>query len=132
MFELSWMNIAMQRFSFTIAACLAVVLTGAITAFSQTASGTFVDFVSKRLLTDEKRATGQQASSKPDITNFCNVDKSVVARRIFIEYGAMFVASNEVTLPPLCLFPDEKTTQLFQSRLTIKAAPIDGSEIRLQ
>src|SRR5262249_52807564 len=60
------------------------------------------------------------------------VDKSPFARRVFAEYGAMFVASSDVTLPTICYFPDEKAAKEFQSKLQIKSASIDGFEIKLQ
>ena len=120
----------MLKPSLTIAALLICLLAPAMRVFSQPASTTFIDFISKRLIGDGQDI--KQTSRAADVAKFCDVDKSPLARRVFAEYGAMFVASSDVTLPKVCYFPDEKSTKEFQSKLRIKTAPIDGAEIKLQ
>jgi hypothetical protein len=126
------MNFVMPKTSLAIATLLICLVVPGPLAFSQpAATSTFVDFVSKRL-TRELPDTTKQSSQAADVAKFCDVNKSVFARRVFTEYGAMFVASNSVMLPEVCYFPDEKTAKEFQSKLQIKVAVINGTEIRLQ
>ncbi|MEJ7711131.1 MAG: hypothetical protein WKF84_15020 [Pyrinomonadaceae bacterium] len=55
-----------------------------------------------------------------------------LAERVTLEYGALFVASLEVDLPPFCVFNDEQQVQEFQRRAGWKAADISGVIIELQ
>jgi hypothetical protein len=122
----------MTRPRLIIVTVLIYLVVPAISAFSQPASSmTFIDFVSKRLTSDSQDAT-KQVSPAEKIAKFCDVNKSRFARRVFTEYGAMFAASSEVTLPMVCYFLDEKSAKEFQSKLRIKSATIDGVEIKLQ
>jgi len=108
-------------------ACLVLLWLTVFIAFvnvhAQPALGSaFVDYVAKRV-----DPTSENAFNK-----FCAIDQSRFARKIFIEYGAMFVASNEVQLPPSCYFPDETSAAKFQLTLKTSTALVDGIEIRLQ
>src|SRR5215468_11269101 len=113
MFALLSTNSAMAKSSLNTATVLVFVTALASSGFSQPANPTiFIDFVSKRLTVDSKDASKPTPSSR--IAKFCDLDRRPVARRVFAEYGAMFVASSEVTLPSVCYFPDEKATKEFQ------------------
>jgi hypothetical protein len=61
----------------------------------------------------------------------CRAD-NVIARRVFEEYGAMFVAASSVLVPPTCVFRDEAEVQAFQTEAGIGAADFDGHRIELQ
>jgi hypothetical protein len=61
----------------------------------------------------------------------CPVRESVVARRVFAEYGAVFVADN-VRIPDKCVFSNEAEVQEFQQTLSIKNAVVRGVRIELQ
>ena len=54
------------------------------------------------------------------------------ARRLLSEYGAMFVASDAVAVPPVCVFRDEREVSSFQQRAGSRAADFDGVTIELQ
>ncbi|HVF51652.1 MAG TPA: hypothetical protein VNA19_16325 [Pyrinomonadaceae bacterium] len=61
----------------------------------------------------------------------CRAD-NVIARRVFEEYGAMFVASLSVLVPPTCVFKSEEEVQRFQRAAGIGAADFGGCTIELQ
>jgi hypothetical protein len=48
------------------------------------------------------------------------------------DYGAMFVASNQVMPPPVCMFKSEADALNFQNEAKFKAAVIGGDRIELQ
>jgi len=62
----------------------------------------------------------------------CPVEKSVIARRVFKEYGAVFTAEASVRIPDKCIFLNESEVQQFQKQLKIKNAVITGVNIELQ
>ena len=55
-----------------------------------------------------------------------------VSRRVLEDYGAMFVASDVVKPPPVCVFKSEKEVASFQSNAGFDSAKIGGSTIELQ
>ncbi|MBV9210143.1 MAG: hypothetical protein JOZ52_05915 [Acidobacteria bacterium] len=55
-----------------------------------------------------------------------------VARRILEDYGAMFLASQSVLPPPVCIFKSEDEVKSFQQRAGVAAAEIEGDTIELQ
>jgi hypothetical protein len=61
----------------------------------------------------------------------CSMDDPV-SRRVMEDYGAMFVASESVTPPPVCMFETEAEVAEFQKRAGFKAAVIGGAKIELQ
>ena len=122
----------MIKLSLGITVSLICIVSCAPNIVAQPGAGTsFIDFITRRLA-PEHTSTTKKTSSTVDISKFCNVEKSAFARRVFTEYGAMFVASSEVTLPKVCYFPGEKSATHFQSKLRTKSAVIDGTEIKLQ
>lgn len=60
----------------------------------------------------------------------CNVTNAGV-RRVFEEYGAVFVASG-VTPPSACIFADHAATAAFQSRVDAATATVGGVSVTLQ
>lgn len=65
------------------------------------------------------------------IEDVCN-RKDSVARRIIEDYGAMFMASEKVHIPPACMFTSEKEVKAFQSQAESKSAHVGGITIELQ
>jgi hypothetical protein len=60
-------------------------------------------------------------------------DKSdSVSRRILEEYGALFVASDKVKIPPACIFTSETEVTQFQQETGPKATSLEGVKIELQ
>ena len=48
---------------------------------------------------------------------FCPTTKSLVARRVFESYGAIFAATERIKLPSVCVFPSESDVRTFQKQL---------------
>lgn len=55
-----------------------------------------------------------------------------LARRLLAEYGAMFIASDAVSVPPQIVFKSEEEVSAFQRESGLRAAEIEGVEIELQ
>jgi len=55
-----------------------------------------------------------------------------IARRVLHDYGAMFLASEAVMPPPVCVFPDEVSVSRFQKAAGRAAATINDAVIELQ
>lgn len=61
----------------------------------------------------------------------CSLDDPV-ARRILEDYGAMFLASDNVLPPPVCIFTNEADTLKYQSVASSTTAVVGGKMIELQ
>lgn len=68
---------------------------------------------------------------KLKLENICPATDNV-ARRVLEDYGAIYVASSKVMLPPLCFFAGEAEVEEFQNRAKFEAATIGEDEIELQ
>jgi hypothetical protein len=55
-----------------------------------------------------------------------------VARRVLEDYGAMFLASEKVLAPPVCVFTSEREVLKFQEEAGFTLARVGGDEIELQ
>jgi hypothetical protein len=102
-----------------------VLFIALLSLFALSGSGqTSVDFrsyVEKRL-----------ATKKLDLATICPIDSNVVARRVFKDYGAMFVATWDVQYPDKCVFGSEEEVAAFQSRIKTKTLTIGNRTIELQ
>ena len=75
-----------------------------------------------------KRALEVRGSCIEDI---CPADDPV-ALRVLHDYGAMFVGSEDILPPPLCVFSNEEEVSLFQKAAGRAAATIGDAVIELQ
>ncbi len=107
-------------------------------AFSQIPDKQKPDF---RTLVEQKLAkeykikkiiNGRTVEEGVRLADVCPVDTNKTAQRIFTEYGAIFIAVTEVTLPPRCIFSDEEQVQKFQTNANPKTVLINGVAITLQ
>ncbi|HZI17261.1 MAG TPA: hypothetical protein VEY09_01570 [Pyrinomonadaceae bacterium] len=55
-----------------------------------------------------------------------------VSRRILREYGAVFLAGEQVLAPPVCIFSGPQEVALFQAEAQTRAATIKGTTVELQ
>src|SRR6185369_11610485 len=118
------MRSKLQRPSFL---WLVVVLAGS-NSFAQPNSAVgFLDYVSSRM---NGAASGKFANKSFD--QVCPEANDKTARRVLAEYGAVFAASEKVTLPPVCIFVDEVSVREFQSKLNVTEIDVNGSVIRIQ
>lgn len=65
------------------------------------------------------------------IETVCDTNDSV-SRRIMEEYGALFLASENVRVPPVCMFTSEQDVQSFQNQASPKSSNVGGITIELQ
>ncbi len=80
----------------------------------------FATYVAKRLGGAEKLA------------EICPIETDVVARRVFKDYGAMFIAAKEVRFPTKCVFASESEVGEFQASVKSRKETVSGREIELQ
>ncbi len=66
------------------------------------------------------------------LSDICPVETNKTARRIFAEYGAVFIAGGDVVLPSKCIFSNEEQVQTFQTNANPKTVVIDGVSVTLQ
>lgn len=62
----------------------------------------------------------------------CPIAGDPVARRVFAEYGSMFVAAHTVTPPPKCVFRSDEEVAKFQSGVESKRHTFGSVTIELQ
>lgn len=75
---------------------------------------------------------GQQVKTKGvELAEICSVDTDAVARRVFADYGAMFVA-EDVEFPQKCIFQNEREVSTYQNSASSRTETIDGTRITLQ
>ncbi|MBC7898729.1 MAG: hypothetical protein H7070_01630 [Saprospiraceae bacterium] len=66
------------------------------------------------------------------LEDVCPVGTNAVARRVFAEYGAVFVAAGTVNFPTRCVFESEAEVQAFQSTFSTRSVNLNGATIELQ
>ena len=62
----------------------------------------------------------------------CPVDKNEAARRIFSDYGAIFLSQSDELVPTRCIFASEAEVAEFQQRLPATTAVIGGTSVTLR
>lgn len=87
----------------------------------QTAPTDFRKVVEKRL-----------ADKKLKLADVCPIDTNVVERRVFKDYGAMFIADGSVKFPPKCVFASDEDVLAFQNTVKTTTKRIDGTSVTLQ
>lgn len=93
----------------------------AVAVTAQTAPADFRAVVEKRL-----------GEKKLKLANVCPVDTNVVARRVFKDYGAMFVADKSVKFPSKCVFQSDEDVLAFQNTVKSTTKLINGTSVILQ
>lgn len=83
----------------------------------------FTEFVENKLKTGYKNITLEQ---------ICPISTNMAARRIFYDYGAIFVSNNGGKLPGRCIFETEAQVTVFQNGANPQTESIGGVEITLQ
>lgn len=62
----------------------------------------------------------------------CSIEKNPLARRVFFEYGSIFVTTTGVRLPRTCIFRSAEEVSEFQKTLETGSDSFNGVEIELQ
>jgi hypothetical protein len=72
------------------------------------------------------------AEKKLKLANVCPVDTNAVARRVFKDYGAMFMADSSVKFPSKCVFASDEDVLAFQNTVKAATKTINGTSVTLQ
>ena len=115
------MNRLITAFGFTL-----FVVLGA--SAQPSANSGFREYVTQRISAGSEK----NGSSKSEINRICPVDASALARRVFAEYGAVFAATEKVSIPTTCIFADEAAVSSFRAKLQIQQVTIQGTNLLLQ
>ncbi|HEY0408100.1 MAG TPA: hypothetical protein VGC89_20350 [Pyrinomonadaceae bacterium] len=75
-----------------------------------------------------ERALAKRGRKLRDV---CDVNNAV-ARRVLEDYGAMFLASEAVLPPPVCVFTSQREVEEFQEEATFTTARVGDDELELQ
>jgi hypothetical protein len=115
-------------------ACIVIfvlLLTASTVAAQPGVGADFLDVLSNRAVV----SVGKASRSKTSGSSFdlvCPINVSTVAKRLLSEYGAMFVASEELVSPPTCRFQNDAEVTAFQSRLTTSFVIVIGVQMQFQ
>jgi hypothetical protein len=99
-----------------------VVAALAILSFGSNAQGIFIRSAAERSGLKEKDFNRR----------VCDTANDAVAARVFKEYGAVFIATENVLVPAKCVFDSSASVNDFQARTKISAQRIGNAEIELQ
>lgn len=69
---------------------------------------------------------------KIKLSQICPIETNSAAKRVFADYGAIFVSNNGGKLPAKCIFEDETQVTAFQNGANPQTENIGGTEITLQ
>lgn len=94
----------------------------------------FRDVVENRLKSFgyQDTVTGKFVSADIPLSKVCPIDTNLAARRVFYDYGAIFVAEDSVRFPTKCIFPNETEVQVYQNASNPVTENIGGTQITLQ
>ena len=98
-----------------------ILLALSFTVFGQTVPADFRKVVEKQL-----------GNKKQKLSEVCPVDTNIVARRVFKDYGAMFIAVDSVKYPAKCVFANEDEVSNFQNTVKASTKTIGGVSVTLQ
>ncbi|MDI1240572.1 MAG: D-alanyl-D-alanine carboxypeptidase family protein [bacterium] len=79
-------------------------------------------------------AAAKRAKTTTDkfLEKVCDHEKDQIAKRVFWEYGSVFIAGEKVRIPRTCVFKDEESVRDFHEELKLSSARIGVAEITLQ
>ena len=126
----------MKAKNFILPAFLCLLLA----AFSASAqeTGKFRTYVEQKLSKMQWNTieNGKSKLITRKLSDICPIDTDSVARRVFTDYGAIFVAksdtANDILFPFKCVFKDETDVTNYQKFVKSKSANIGGVTIELQ
>ena len=110
----------------TICGLMAILALAAHVSFSQGPPAIYFEqFLTRRFAkpTDKEPWT---------VEKLCPVTSSVVARRVFSGYGAMFSAHESVVVPDVCIYPGESDVVRYQSAMTTDVIEFGTVRVELQ
>ena len=108
---------------------LVFITVGAFAVIVPAQTGPFLDFVEKRINTAAAKGA---AKNKKKVESVCAHESDQLARRVFADYGSMFVAAETLRLPSTCIFRDAAAVERYQEELDIDSNRFGTVEIELQ
>ncbi len=114
-------NVAGRPVTFIAAAqIIFCLLPFASTALAQ--SSPFLDAAARRAKTTKEQF----------VVKVCDYSRDQIANRVFWEYGSVFIASEKVRTPKMCVFKDDESVRDFHGELEFSSARIGVAEVTLQ
>lgn len=92
----------------------------------------FREFLIKRFTPVFKEGSDKPGEANRLIQKFCPTETNRVAERVLFEYGAIYSADGEITIPDRCIFTGESDVSAFQTKLKVKNTIIGAYYIELQ
>lgn len=112
-------------------AILAVAIFSTDSGAQQLVSADMNAFLEARLASLKAAAT-PESTAATRFEQICPVSTNTMAKRVFDEYGAVFVVKEPAKFPDRCIFNDTADVDRFQHSLKTKSALIGGVAIELQ
>ncbi|MEP7212357.1 MAG: hypothetical protein ABI791_04745 [Acidobacteriota bacterium] len=113
----------------TAAAVLACLFAAAVPARAQPSATTdFFSFISQRF---SASAAAADPANNP-LPLDCAFRSDPLAARVLAEYGAMYAASNLVTVPAKCIYPNSQEVAAYQRTIKTSISEFSGSRVELQ
>ena len=83
---------------------------------------------------DFLNAAARRAKTTKDkfAEKICDYERDQIAKRVFWEYGSIFIAAERVKTPKACVFKDEDAVRDFHESLELSSARIGVAEVTLQ
>lgn len=110
------------------AAAFACVFAAATASAQPLAATDFLTFIRERF-------SASAAASVPDSRSLpfeCAYNSDPLAARVLAEYGAMYAASDLVTVPAKCIYSNSQEVAAYQQTLKISVTEFAGNRIELQ
>ncbi len=82
----------------------------------------FIEFIEAKL----------EKTYKIKLSQICPIETNLAAKRVFADYGAIFVSNNGGKLPAKCIFEDDAQVSVFQTAANPQTENIGGTQITLQ
>ena len=131
-----------KKFKFVLRIILCLIFTFANIYQNSSASAqiyrvktnNFREVVEKKIEIIKKSSTfnGKVVKSDFSLEDICPIDTDSVAKRIFIEYGAIFVSESRVNFPTKCIFENQNDIEIYQNESISETVVIGGTSITLQ
>jgi len=123
------MKLRQQNSWVFIVAIFAIGISSVNLCAQQLVSADMNTFLEARLASLKPSTTPTAATKFEQI---CPVSTNVMAKRVFDEYGAVFVVKEPSKFPDRCVFNDTADVERFQRSVKTKSALIGGVAIELQ
>ena len=125
------MKLRRQTSFLFIVALLAIVFLSVNSGAQQLAGADVNAFLEARLASLNTAATPESTAASK-FEQICPVSTNEMAKRVFNEYGAVFVVKEPSKFPDRCVFVDTADVDRFQRSVKTKSALIGGVSIELQ